>query len=99
MRHLLFRLRHRSQCDLYVIHSNLASVQLSISEADLEAACGVLSDLDTIFERCIPHTLNDLVCLEKSPNVKNRTVIVVIIDQVDVEARILVGDTLRIRLK
>ena len=49
MRHLLLRYRHRSQRDLDVIHSNLASV--AIFEANLEASCGVLPDLDNIFKR------------------------------------------------
>ena len=49
MRHLLFRYRHRSQRDLNVIHSNLATV--AIFEANLEATCGVLPNLDNIFKR------------------------------------------------
>ena len=96
MRHLLLRYRHRSQRDLNVIHSNLATV--AIFEADLEASCGVLSDQGSIFKWCIPRPLNDPACLKKSPDVKKVTVSALIIDQVDAEAGILFWYTLSIRL-
>ena len=100
MRLLSFGVRNISQRDLNIIHGNLAPEGLSVTKTDLQATPTIFcfSNRDMMYDSITPFPFCDFLRIHYSPDVHKRNVVVVLVDQVDVEAWILVRDALNVCL-